>query len=862
MNAPAGAGASTAFGAASTYSCTFGTYNQTAPWTDVRALSWVALADVLTRHETGAKEGACIVPAIFAGGRRTKHEARRIEVVLLDSDAGSTLGEIRHAIHERGWAAIISSTYSHQTARTTAKRSTWCKYQATAGDTELAAATFLCREKHYLPRVAQGARVVEESEHHVVFEHQPCPKFRIAIPLLRPWLACSYSNQASANAAWKECVAALAAALQLDHDQACTDSSRLFYLPRRRADGPPAETAVLEGEPCDVFALPDPQGDLGGAEHSNTGTGTGRNRRRHEPERVEHTDPATGKVFDLAVWAGEHAQRFQIVEALRARRPDLFVGRIAEGIKHHIRCVNADEHTCFGTDAATFVVNASESSSQGFVYHCRHGHCDGRDRLFFLRKMLEEGWLEPADLTDARFLSSPGSPSDQGDVELTEHGVAIAFAERHKDDLRYCHTAGGWYIWTGTHWCRDETRLAFTWARRLVASLNRHTPFKTRASTGRAAFAAAVEQFARADEVFAVTSKIWDTDPYLLCTPAGVINLRTGALRPASRVDYMTKITAVAPAEAAACPRWHRFLQEVTGGDKELIRFLQQWFGYTLTGDTREEALLFIYGPGGNGKGKLLGTVQRILGTYCRTAAMETFTASQTGDRHPTDLAMLSGARMVCASETEEGRAWAEVRIKQMTGNDVIAARFMRQDFFEYRPQFKLTVIGNHKPSLRNVDDAVRRRFNIVPFEFRPNPVDPHLEDKLRAEWPGILRWMIEGCLDWQRHGLLRPAIVLDATAEYFAAQDHFGRWLAECCILHGTLSEKPSVLLHSFQQWCQANGEPATDNKRMRGMIERTPGLRYATINGTQRVWGIGLKPTDAYHWQERVEGGGGFSG
>src|SRR5690348_1603683 len=110
MNAPAGAGASAAFGAASTYSFTFGTYNQTAPWTDVRALSWVAVADLLTRHGTGAKEGTCIVPAIFAGGRRTKHEARRIEVVLLDSDAGSTLGEIRHAIQERGWAAIISST--------------------------------------------------------------------------------------------------------------------------------------------------------------------------------------------------------------------------------------------------------------------------------------------------------------------------------------------------------------------------------------------------------------------------------------------------------------------------------------------------------------------------------------------------------------------------------------------------------------------------------------------------------------------------------------------------------------------------------------------------------------------------------
>ena len=645
--------------------------------------------------------------------------------------------------------------------------------------------------------------------------------------------------------------------MQLDHDQACTDTSRLFYLPRRPPNGPPAEFAILEGQACDIFALPGANDTCGGKK--STREGHGRRGTHQNTENYEYIDRTTGEVFDLARWAIEHAHKFQIVEALRARGPELFVGKIAEGTKHHIRCVNADEHTHPDPDAASFVVNASESSSRGFVYHCRHAHCDSRDRLFFVNKMLEEGWLEAADLTDARFLFDT---PNQHDVELTEHGVAVVFAKRHKHDLRYCHTAGAWYVWADTHWAKDETRLAFNWARRLIASLNHASQLRVKATTGRAAFATAVETFAKADENFAMTSKRWDADPWLLCTPGGVVDLRTGALRAPAREDHMTRNTAVAPAEATECPRWHQFLDEVTGGDKGLIRFLQQWFGYTLTGDTREEALLFVHGPGGNGKGKLLSSVQGILGTYCRTAAMETFTASQGGDRHPTDLAMLAGARMVCASETEEGRAWAEVRIKQLTGNDVIAARFMRRDFFEYRPQFKLTIIGNHKPSLKNVDDALRRRLNIVPFNFKPDPIDLHLEAKLRAEWPGILRWMIEGCLDWQQHGLVRPQVVLDATAEYFAAQDHFGRWLGECCILHSTLSEKPSVLLRSFQQWCHSNGEPETDNKRMRGMIERTPGLRYATINGCQRVRGIGLKPVGEYYWGERVEGGGGFPG
>jgi hypothetical protein len=386
---------------AMTYSLTFGVYNQSGPWIDVRALIWPELAALLTRHDIGPKEGSCLVPAVFADTRRTKDDALRIAVALLDSDAGATLEEIRDAIARRGWTAIISSTHSHLSTRTKANRGHWERFRAaTAEDPDRAAEAFLRREKGYHPRVAAGARLVEETDEQVVFAHQPCPKFRIAIPLLRPWVAADYPDQPTANAAWKARVEALAAALGLAHDQACTDTSRLFFLPRRPPGGPQPETALLEGEPCDVFALPAP----------SDGNGDKSRRRGQPPERHEYTDPATGEVLDLTAWARRYGQLFQIVAALRARSPEVFVGKVTDGVKHHIRCPNEDAHTQAGADAATFVVDASASANRGgFVCHCRHAHCAGLDRLAFLRRMLERGWLAVADLTDPRFLGHEDS---------------------------------------------------------------------------------------------------------------------------------------------------------------------------------------------------------------------------------------------------------------------------------------------------------------------------------------------------------------------------------------------------------------------------------------------------------------------
>lgn len=438
----------------------------------------------------------------------------------------------------------------------------------------------------------------------------------------------------------------------------------------------------------------------------------------------------------------------------------------------------------------------------------------------------------------------PGTDKPTTDLELTEDGVAIRFAERYGDELRFCHDARRWYHWKNTHWKENRDHLAFSWARELVRTLNRTAEFKTKAITGKTAFAAGVERFAQSDRAFAVTAETWDTDPWLLGTPGGTVDLKTGELRRANPKEFITKTTAIAPAEPGmTCDTWLKFLDEATGHDDELIRFLQQWCGYCLTGTTTEHALLFVYGPGGNGKSVFLNTLAGILADYARTAAMDTFTASQ-HDKHTTDLAMLRGARLVSASETEAERSWAEARIKQMTGGDPITARFMHRDNFTFTPSFKLTIAGNHKPVLKVVDAAARRRFNIVPFTRKPANPNPQLEEELRKEWPAILRWMIEGCLDWRNNRLARPAVVTEATAEYFAQQDVFGSWVAERCILDPNLQDRPGALLDDYNDWAQANGERKASRADFRGWAEKQEALRYKKVKGLDWVAGIGRKP------------------
>jgi putative DNA primase/helicase len=295
------------------------------------------------------------------------------------------------------------------------------------------------------------------------------------------------------------------------------------------------------------------------------------------------------------------------------------------------------------------------------------------------------------------------SVDDRSDViaapHLSDEYLALQFAELHAGDLRYVSEIGRWYYWGGQCWRRDRKLLGFNNARKIcraAAAECNESVHRLRNLTS-AKTVAAVEKLARSDHRLAATIDQWDADPWLLNTPDGVIDLRTQEVRRHRPEDHMTKMTAVGPDKSCPIDIFRKFLKRVTGENVGLQKFLQRVLGYGLTGKVHEHAMFFFYGPGANGKTVLLETVSGIMGDYGLQAPIETFTTSGT-DRHPTELARLHGARLVTSTETEEGRRWAESRIKQITGGDRISARFMRQDFFEYNPQLKLIVMGNHKP--------------------------------------------------------------------------------------------------------------------------------------------------------------------
>jgi putative DNA primase/helicase len=291
------------------------------------------------------------------------------------------------------------------------------------------------------------------------------------------------------------------------------------------------------------------------------------------------------------------------------------------------------------------------------------------------------------------------------------------------------------------------------------------------------------------------------------------LELRTGTIRPARREDYSTKMTAVAA--GGDCSLWRQFLARVTNGDADLQSYLQRVAGYCLTGHTSEHVLFFLHGAGANGKSVFINTLVNIWGDYAVVAPMETFVEAR-GERHPTELAHLRGARLVVAQETESGRHWAEARIKALTGGDHIAARFMRQDFFEFVPQFKLMIAGNHKPSLSSVDEAIRRRIHLIPFTVTipPDERNPALAGNLKPEWSGILRWAIDGCLEWRRIGLAPPPAVRSATDAYLAEEDSFARWTEECCVTgrqHWGIGDR---LWSSWKAWAERCNERVGSRK------------------------------------------------
>ena len=441
---------------------------------------------------------------------------------------------------------------------------------------------------------------------------------------------------------------------------------------------------------------------------------------------------------------------------------------------------------------------------------------------------------------------APATPADVAAPAFSEEALALLFADLHADELRYVAKWGTWMHYDGTRWVPDETYNIFSLVRNLCRQIALQTGGKVARAIASAKTVAAVEHLARSDRRLAATVSQWDNDPLLLNTPAGVVDLRTGRLRKHRLEDYMTKMTAVTP--KGDCKKFKKFLKRIFGGDAKMTAYVQRVFGYSLTGKTIEHSLFFCHGTGANGKGVLFNTARGVFGGYHQTAALTTFTASR-NEQHPTELAMLRGARLVTCTETEEGARWAETKIKTLTGGDAIVARFMRQDFFEFVPHFKLMISGNHKPVLRSVNVAIKRRMNLLPFTVTipEQERDLSLTEKLEKEWPGILAWMIKGCLKWQRGGLNPPKAVIDATEKYLAAEDMVGAFLEEECDKGANFTVGSEILFTHWKWWAEENNAFIGSSKVFAGWMEERGFPKGRDKAGDRNIFkGLRFKPKD----------------
>lgn len=448
---------------------------------------------------------------------------------------------------------------------------------------------------------------------------------------------------------------------------------------------------------------------------------------------------------------------------------------------------------------------------------------------------------------DGNAALAPEADAEALPASMSEDMLAEHFASIHSPRWRYVKPWASWFEWRGDGWYRDEvgridrlaveiTRQAIYWPEAAQLSVDGKRKVNSKRTAGN------LRDMAMSHRNIAATVHQWDTNPWLLGVPGGVVDLKTGALGDADPEAYITKRTRVAPKHGDA-PIWRKFLETVTASNTELIDFLQRFAGYSLTGETREQCLAFLYGTGQNGKGVFITTLANILGDYASTADADVFMEADQ-QRHSTEMARLRGARLVTVDETDSAKRWNEKRIKRITGGGKIEARFMRQDDFEFTPQFKLLIAGNHKPQLRGVGKAIQRRIHLVPFTvtIHDEDRDDELSQKLEAEYPQILQWMIDGCAKWLEQGLAAPQQVRDATSRYIDGEDVIGEWIEERCDQNGEVARP--VAYKNYRSWIESRGERAWSSKAFKAAIEEK-GFEERKSHGTWFVKGLSLRST-----------------
>ncbi|EKS8366787.1 DNA primase [Bacillus cereus] len=461
---------------------------------------------------------------------------------------------------------------------------------------------------------------------------------------------------------------------------------------------------------------------------------------------------------------------------------------------------------------------------------------------------------------------------DVGDIEdearpvnrkfmLTEMGNAERIATEYGHVIRFVN-GSGWYTWDGKHWKEDRSRAVERITSKTLRKLLKSED-EREVKWGRQCEKRAIRMNSIKDMIPLVPAQRedFDTHQYLLNVENGVIDLKTGKLSPHDRDFMLTKMVNIEFKQGEDCPNWKLFLdsifKDVEGNtDYELIEFIQKSIGYSLTSDISEQVMFFLYGSGRNGKSTFINTIKSLLGNYAKQTNSDTFIKKKHDSGVNNDIARLAGARFVSAVESEEGQQLSEALVKQITGGEPISARFLRQEFFEFTPAFKVFFTTNHKPIIKGMDEGIWRRVRMIPFivTIPKDKVDRKLPEKLSMEMSGILNWAIEGCLKWQRESLGEPKAIQDATNHYKEEMDILEPFLLDKCFLHPQAKMEAKELYSEYSRWCNEEGEIILRNRTFYRLLENKNIVKKRGAKNKVFLYGVGLQKENYKYVQTRV--------
>lgn len=530
----------------------------------------------------------------------------------------------------------------------------------------------------------------------------------------------------------------------------------------------------------------------------------------------------------------------------------------------NIVCPRADQHSGQSADSSSIYYPAHTGGHKHGAFHCLHDHCNGIPQSLFLDAL---GYDDAADVfgeitDDAEARKERSIP--EAKHLCTDQANANRIVNAFKSKLM--SVAGRWFVWDGKRWRPDDGEVvvkAMSLSKLIHKEADQWRGKKAKSADEREKYikiAESLEGWAKKSEmqgtinaalnltknVLAVETKYVDSHQWLLNVNNGTVDLRTGSIKPHDPEDLITKLIDIDYKPDALCPVWEEVLLRVTREEGDIghpiFRFLQRWFGYGLTGSTREQKFVVHYGSGRNGKSTIIDTIAGVMGEYAGVAAPGLMMASA-GERHPTEIADLFGRRMVTAHESGEGGVLREEFVKQATGSDKLKARLMQKDFFEFAPTHKLQMLTNHKPIIKGQDEGIWRRVALVPYLTRFGSEeevqagtaqyvrDTKVTERLERERPGILAWLVAGCVEWYTDGLNPPDVVMAASREYQNEQDRVLQFVNEVCELGGDMIEQYQCYLTNgthegiypaYNRWCKIGGMHPLSKPNFLAGIER----------------------------------------